>query len=74
MLGALLVLFVGISPAGEGIDMLSGDERPVMEATESASLEIDAHPEPWERFDAVETGAMPKPAQEELSLDDYHPD
>jgi len=37
-LGALLILSAGISPAWGEINKLGGDERPVMEAVETASF------------------------------------
>jgi len=83
-LGALLVLFAGISPADMGTNSMGGDEAlstasPEIDAHTEPwerfdAPEIDSHAEPWERFDAVETGAIPKPAREELSLDNYYPD
>jgi len=95
-LGAILTVLGGISPAMGQSNKLGGDERPVMEAMETASFGTEDWVGPkeqapvvametpsfateeWveavEHSDAVGTGAIPDPAGEELSLDDYNPD
>jgi len=58
ILGALLVVFAGISQAGGWMHQSSGDERPVAEALETESPAIADWATAWEYFDAVETGAI----------------
>ena len=70
-LGALLVVFAGVSPAVGGENNLSGDERPVVEALETASPEITEWAAAWEYFDVVETGALPATVFEEPWMKEY---
>jgi len=62
VLGALLVVFVGISQAGGWMHRSSGDERPVAEALGTESTAIADWATAWEYFDVVETGALPETA------------
>ena len=73
-LGAILTVLGGISPAKGQSNKLGGDERPVMEAMDTALFRTEDWVEGMEYSDTVGTGAIPDPASEELSLDDYHPD
>lgn len=62
VLGALLVVFAGISQAGGWMHRSSGDERPVAEALGTESPAIADWAAAWEYFDVVETGAVPETA------------
>ena len=71
LLGALPVIFAGVSPAVGGEYKLSGDERPVVEAMETTSPEITEWAAAWEYFDVVETGAIPATVFEEPWMKEY---
>jgi len=71
VLGALIVVFAGISQAGGWMHQSSGDERPVAEALETESLAIADWATAWEYFDVVETGTLPATVHEEPWMKDY---
>lgn len=71
VLGALLVVFAGISQAGGWMHQSSGDEKPVVEALETESPAIADWAAAWEYFDVVETGAIPATTLEEPWMKDY---
>jgi len=60
VLGALLVVFAGISQAGGGIHKSSGDERPAVKTTsqEFSFTEFGEGGPSYEYFEALGTGSM----------------
>ena len=74
VLGFFLLTAAWISPAVGESKKLGGDETPVAETIETPSFGTEDGVGAMEYSDVVESSALPEPAPQELSLDNYHPD